>query len=512
MLGRGLSRFLLLGTILTFLTFAFLRYSGGTSGQWHPSSKTMPHLLPDPAPIASGKIVHDSIVSSDTSTAILATPIVEFMPPQDEPGQSEAEPPAQSQAEHLSEVAQHAHPTEEEKKNSKSTLPDHYIYNDKNVYHEVFSVSTQDKKYFMIDFGEGNVAYNPNIIPHRTLNDTWIIVAQQSEHSVHESVWFAEWVCNAAFRDGKLACLTGPSILPITNTQEPYLCEGKLAFFNYNIGPHDARVFYGPDHPYALYGSNSAFACFGQWIQDFKVLVDWGFEYAAYEFPKAIEIQRPGQYGAIEKNWFIFWDKDKNMYAHHDITPKRVFAKLSLDGSVGPDLGPEAIGDEQCMAKYMPFVAEKLESVHQATNSLSITLCNRADSNCVPDDSNTFIFTIFHHKTYYAFHSNYEPYVMLFHQTSPFSIYAIGQKPIWIHGRAGPGEGTPPEWITDMELWDQTEMFYITAINWREKNLKYHGYLDDILFLSFGIEDHLTAAIDITAGELFKQLGLCAHV
>ena len=379
-------------------------------------------------------------------------------------------------------------------------------------HREVFSVSTTNKKYFMIEFDDRS-AVNPNIIPHPSLKDTWIIVAQKHKSSVKNSVWFAELVCNAAFKNGVLGCIEPPLILPIAATPGNK-CEGDLDYFSLNVGPHDARVFYGPRTPYAMYGSNSMFTCFGQWMLDFRVLVDWGFEISMdNKFRLATEVQRPVPYGQVEKNWFLFWDKNEQMYVHYDVTPKRSFAKLEIDGSVGQNLAPlAAASDDICMAKYMPQAVMELESVHQATNSLSITLCKRSDSSCIVDDSNTFIFTIFQYKTFYSFHSVYEPYVMLFRQTAPFEIYGVSTKPFWIHGRGKLNEDERPAPVVgEAKPWNPLEMFYITSMSWKTHGQKYHGYIDDVLFIGFGIEDSRTAGIDIMAGDLMMDLGFCSN-
>jgi hypothetical protein len=386
------------------------------------------------------------------------------------------------------------------------------------THHELFSVSTADEKYFLIDF-DNQRALNPNIIPHPVLKDTWIIVAQQQRSSVKKTVWSAELVCNAVFKNGVLGCENPPMILPIAATSDsPSKCQGKLKNFALNIGPHDARVFYGPRTPYVMYGSNSVFTCFGEWMLDFRLLVDWGYElFKVNQFRKATELQRPDSYGLIEKNWFVFWDKYGQIYAHYDTAPKRVFAKLEYDGSVGPDLAPlAAANDEICMAMFMPEVAPEaapeLESIHQATNSLLITLCKRSDSSCLATDLNTFIITIFQHKSFYKFHSVYEPYVMVFKQTAPFEIYGISKKPIWIHGRGKQGTGEKPRSLTveESKSWNHTEMFYLTSLSWKTQGQKYHGYIDDVLFICFGIEDSQSAGIDVLAGDLLMDLGLCS--
>ena len=259
-----------------------------------------------------------------------------------------------------------------------------------------------------------------------------------------------------------------------------------------------------------MYGSTSKFTCFGQWILDFRLTMDWPFEiFRAEQFRDPTELQRPKPYGRVEKNFFIFWDKNEEMYAHYDTTPKRVFSKLSWDGSAGSNLASHtAANDEKCLAKYLPGDLDpENQSIHQATNSLSITLCKRSDPACKPDDSNTFIINIIQHKKYYSFHSVYEPYVVLFQQAKPFALHGISEKPLWISGRGKPGEWTKPD---GNSLPEQTQMFYVTSISWKQQGQKYHGYIDDVIFVLFGIEDADTGGIDLLAGDLVANLGLCA--
>ncbi|KAF9873821.1 hypothetical protein CkaCkLH20_08555 [Colletotrichum karsti] len=365
------------------------------------------------------------------------------------------------------------------------------------THHEVFSKTTLDKKFFVIRFGDDDTI-NPNIIPHPTLDNTFIIIAQKRKKEEDKSSEHFELVCNAVFTSEGLSCLDTPTTLPIPATKTgDGKCPPKLAYIAMNIGPHDARVFHGPKAPFIVYGSNSLYACFGQFMQDFRKLGNWGFQPSLDEgFGTGTELQRPPPWGTMEKNWFPFWDLDGEIYVHHDVSPKRVFSKPSLDGSVGPDLAPMAAGDEACLAKYLPKLPPDLESIHQATNSLSITFCKRMDVNCKPSPENTFIFTIFQHKTFYRFHSEYEPYVMVFRQRAPFEVFAISKRPIWIHGRKRKENGA-------------SDMFYVTSMSWKTKGQRYHGYMDDVLFVSFGIEDQKTGAIDVTAEDLLTGLVTC---
>ncbi|EXJ82226.1 hypothetical protein A1O3_06039 [Capronia epimyces CBS 606.96] len=417
-------------------------------------------------------------------------------------------------------------------------------------YREVFSVSRSKGNYLEIEF-PGYKVFNPNILPHPTKPETWIVVAQKERGGSHDDFEAIELVCEAVFKDetDSLTCSTTPAALPVKSTKGG-LCKGELEWFNGVSGPHDARVFYGPKDPYIIYGSRSGYTCFGQWIQDFRGLLtdkekdkEEGKppgERPSSLFTAGTELHRPGSFGVFEKNWFVFWDKQGLMYAHYDLAPRRSFAQLNYDGSVvGDDLAGLATTDEACMAKYMPQVSDgegkgegagqggsSKSSLHQATNSLSITLCNRVDASCKPNDDNTFIMSVFQQKFYYAYHNVYRPYVVLFRPTAPFAIYAISQKPLWFHGhRKVAAKGTrsvkrgdedekqhqqQQKQKQDQELPEnQAEMFFVTSISWKPRGQTYHGYLDDVMFLTFGIEDNRAGAIDVRAGDLLLDLGVC---
>ncbi|MBE7182460.1 MAG: hypothetical protein INR71_14860, partial [Terriglobus roseus] len=383
---------------------------------------------------------------------------------------------------------------------------------DDALFHEVFSNSTRSRRYFDIKFGS-LPALNPNIVPHPVKEDTWIMVAQEEKVQSQrgDSKLFVELVCNAVFVKDKLVCTDPPADLPVSES-EGGKCGGNVAYFNFARGPHDARVFYGPDAPYIIYGSNSRFTCFGEFIQDMRMLVDEWSEHPedVKLFRKGTEIQRPPPYGRIEKNWFVFWDMDNQIYAHYDTFPNRTFSRIEPDGSVGPDLAlPIEQRDRTCMAKHMPKLTPQLESIHQATNSLSISLCRRSDPDCTPSEENTFILTLFHHKRFHYWHGVYEPLAMLFKRAAPFDMVAIQQKPLWVSGRGPFTWRSTAHWRSRPVPKGQSEMFYVTSITWKASGQMYHGYLDDVLFIGFGIEDSRAAAIDVTAEDVLKNMAFC---
>lgn len=378
--------------------------------------------------------------------------------------------------------------------------PKYHLEPAPSTHNELFSLSTPDKRHFLISFGPGqDGAINPNILPHPTIDDTFAIVAQEVARG---DATFHEIACYASFNPNGtvLACNDAAYALPIAATRG-LPCPEPYQLLDLNKGPHDARVFWGPDSAYAVYGTNSRFSCFGQYVQNFPVLMDWTADMAPQErFRAGTEIERPDGHGDIEKNWFVFWDGQGQMYAHYDVQPRH-FARLAENGSVSEDLAPKAAeSDGRCLARYMPKVDLESESIHQATNSLLVTLCKRADTGCLADASKTVVITMFHHKTHRKalgdLHSVYEPYVMAFRQEAPFEVYGIGKKPLWIHGRGTRGDGV-------------TEMMFVTSISWKSRTQRYHGYLDDAMFLGFGIEDAGTGGIDVLAGDVLAELGLC---
>jgi hypothetical protein len=411
---------------------------------------------------------------------------------------------------------------------SGSTSPLNFFDNHDPLFNgtrhrKIYSLSTIDRKWFRIEWGGDYRAYNPSIIPHPTKEDTYFVTGLQVllEEIVAKSI---ELVCTAKFENEVLKCVDRPTELPVVTI--PGQCKGDLEYFNYRPGPRDARMFYGPNAPYLMYGSVATRNCLGLYLQDLRMLVhDYKHEVAEIghdpAFANGTELQRPPPLADVQKNWFIFWDARNETYVHQDIFPNRSYQKLSIDGSVGPELSAQAQpNDKTCMTKYMPDTTNQMMPsvsdthlrIHQATNSLSVTMCNRSDPDCVRSDDNTFIMTLFHYQTFWDWHAQYYPYIMLFKRTSPFQIHAISTKSLWIHGKPSYTNETDSslrtgEWVPP----GHTELFYTTSMNWMNIGNHYHGYIDDPLLLGFGIEDTRSGGMDVLAGDLLQDLGYCVE-
>ncbi|BFZ56553.1 hypothetical protein PYCC9005_003600 [Savitreella phatthalungensis] len=355
--------------------------------------------------------------------------------------------------------------------------------------------SIKGGEYFKLDFGDKFVS-NPNILPDPKRPGHFIMAAQE----VSDGSYMATYACEASWRsDGVLSCDKNPTKLPIV-PDDSGKCYTHPILENIK-GGRDLRLFWGPDTPYVVYGTQSRHACFGLAIQNFRELYPSFDEHKAEDpFKEHTELDRPFPRAEVEKNWFVFWDADDKQFVHHDIWPERVFAELHDDGSVSRPIARRAKDDFACMEKHMPEVAPELESIHQSTNALKVTLCKRGE--CVPSSDNTVLLSIFQYKTFYRYHALYEPYLFLYSQDAPYELIGMSKRALWIDGR---GLTDKPQWV---EFGD-TAMFYIVSMTWKTHGNQYHGFLDDEIFLNFGIEDTSAGAIDIKASDLLQCLIKC---
>ncbi|GAM90524.1 hypothetical protein ANO11243_085680 [Dothideomycetidae sp. 11243] len=94
----------------------------------------------------------------------------------------------------------------------------------------------------------------------------------------------------------------------------------------------------------------------------------------------------------------------------------------------------------------------------------------------------------------------------MFQQRAPFEVHGISGQAIWHNGRGKPGGqwGPPP-----MSL---EQMLFTTAVSWKDQGLTHHGYLDDTLFITFGVEDKRSGVIDVKAGDLLANIKFCRDV
>lgn len=129
--------------------------------------------------------------------------------------------------------------------------------------------------------------------------------------------------------------------------------------------------------------------------------------------------------------------------------------------------------------------------VHLSSPMLSLTLCNRGD--CEPTPENTVMIGLVHH------HQDplwYDRRIAAYSPVPPFNLLSVSKK-LSYHGEEE-GRWT---WTGSMTYFHHHRPDRFPS--------KSHGFLDDEIWLSFGIQDQWGGWIDVEARELVTDHYLC---
>ena len=134
--------------------------------------------------------------------------------------------------------------------------------------------------------------------------------------------------------------------------------------------------------------------------------------------------------------------------------------------------------------------------VHQSTPMLSLSLCNRAD-DCKPTKHNTILLGMVQRRLDppgypYTF---YHHHLVAYESVAPYKMVSVSKK-LTYHG-VEDGKYT---WTGNMVYY-----FNHTA----KPHDRSHGFLDDDIWLGFGIGDKAPGWLDVTARDLVMDLYLC---
>ena len=241
----------------------------------------------------------------------------------------------------------------------------------------------------------------------------------------------------------------------------------------------------------------------------------------------------------------LFFTSSGESYIHYDLSNQRsgdrgrTFAKLLGNGLTTTNLtDPLEIpclhnddAEEQDPKK-------RGGTLHQATNSLRLVLCNRSDISCKPTPDNTVFFAIIHRK--FANHLRlplrYERHVIVWSAVPPFSMIGLSQHPILMANETTMGWTESQNWDEDpvnakivaahKNSGNYTEPYggkpywayftYTVSISYawgrnsrdevEEKNV---GYLDDEVVLGIGVDDKGQVFSRVKALDLVQCLRAC---
>ncbi|KAF4977607.1 hypothetical protein FZEAL_5891 [Fusarium zealandicum] len=140
------------------------------------------------------------------------------------------------------------------------------------------------------------------------------------------------------------------------------------------------------------------------------------------------------------------------------------------------------------------------QHVHQSTPMLSVTLCNRGE--CEPSKNNTVMIGMVQQRYDPPGYSWtwYDHRIAVYSAAAPFNMMSVSKK-LTYHGEAdGKGHYT----------WTGSMIYYVNGRG--DDDLpqnRSHGYLDDEIWLSFGIGDSAPGWLDIKAKELVTDHYMC---
>ena len=283
----------------------------------------------------------------------------------------------------------------------------------------------------------------------------------------------------------------------------------------------------------------SRYSCFGLWAIDLRRLHEPLDKLLAenpresrpgplMSYPSLTELTRNPHKsrGSMEKNWMFFGDKHGS-YIHYDMgSQKRTFAKLLGGGLATVNLTDSF--EIPCLKDaFNP--QPRVGSWHQATNSLRLALCNRADPDCTPRGYNEVYFSLIHRKMKNPLELplRYERFFIVWSAQPPFSMIGVSRYPILMANESTNGYEPEETWQDDAQqqalLQEGREgkphwakiFSYTVSIAWawgrapdapEDKNF---GYLDDEVILGIGVDDEGMVFSRVPARDLLQCLRSC---
>ncbi|KAK9475072.1 uncharacterized protein V1510DRAFT_409957 [Dipodascopsis tothii] len=231
----------------------------------------------------------------------------------------------------------------------------------------------------------------------------------------------------------------------------------RYPFLGLIQGYTDPRVFFSPlGEPLMIVGTNSKTACLGQFVVDLRTYIPdlakkMEIEDVPIRFKEITELPRKDR-AEVEKNWFMLYDENNRVYVQHDYDERSLSPVFGEIANIAPPT-------PQCLMglKEKFNMKDAANDIHQATNSLRVTLC---DFPCVPTIHNTVLVEIVHVKFKNYYELFYRRYAVVMNATAPFEI--IGRTGNLMYA------GT-----------DEHTMIYTVSMGWDPDNFRVHEPWDE---------------------------------
>ncbi|KAF5004293.1 hypothetical protein FDECE_9203 [Fusarium decemcellulare] len=311
-------------------------------------------------------------------------------------------------------------------------------------------------------------------------------------------------------------------------------CQNQPLMDRY-IGPEDMKLFWTRRREPLLiftYQVDDENLCQGQFLIDARAAVPelvrvLGAEYASkmppirFREPVGLRRQPPPGHESYaryqrEKNWapaqsplssdddeLLFMVEPGQMFRYassHSPVEEVLVGANSQQSAVEPPYPLGASPDETWHSVHkMTCVHDVMlsdQNVHQSTPMLGLTLCNRGE--CEPDDANTVMLGMVQrrHDPPAAPYTWYDRRIVAYSAAQPYRMLSVSKK-LSYHGE-----------VDGKYIWTGSMIYYANGTDFPSN----HGYLDDEIWLSFGIKDSAAGWMDIKARELVADHYLCQGV
>ncbi|KAK9447217.1 uncharacterized protein V1518DRAFT_439016 [Limtongia smithiae] len=324
--------------------------------------------------------------------------------------------------------------------------------------------------------------YNPNILPYPAGSQyPYIGFARKSILGIlyHHEVEYCnmQWGYTETIGRRVLRCVDNKSFdikVPEWTTPDG-LCPAQRQFLALRSGLSDPRIFFSAlGEPLMIVGTNGKHNCLNQWIIDLRALIpELGERMRLGDLPirfaEMTEMTTPNIH-EVDKNYFLLHGPGSEFdvtqdFIHQDYLNRSISRLIPAEESTWDDMNfpnianpaPELI--TSLLKKYSD-TSKYASTLHQATNSLRVTLC---DFPCIPTAHNTVIIEITHVKYKNVYELFYRRYVIVMNATAPFDV--LGRTSNIMYA------GT-----------DEQTMLYTTSMVWDHPNFREHGEWDEELY------------------------------
>ena len=300
-------------------------------------------------------------------------------------------------------------------------------------------------------------------------------------------------------------------------------------------GPEDARIFWSSlGEPLLIYNSlspDNSDLCRVMYLSDLRTafpnvrnILSETLDPAPIRFKEPVPLIMSDQEGT-QKNWAPFTAPNGDVFFHITLIPQHIY-KLKLNEPIPTVSSPASVlrhflepvvthpqGKSNCLS-----VALARQKVHQTSPFLDVILCTSTDvlsGSCDPDDPGNHLYM----GIINVVHNHLDPYfyegrILTLNYLSPFNYVSLS-KPLGYCTYPPPPQKIILLLILVVGL-DQSKLIYSVSMTFRRKQRSGRGlatgYLDDLLIISFGIQDKTSHFVEVTVGEALENHDLCSDV